>query len=488
MFGRQVEENAPVGEPVPVNFGGYVPEPALTWLPGHPEEVRGKAYEEFARKLKEKKKSEDGLTPLPTSCILGWYGVDPTFDGWCAQKCPLGQCSSDVCTCGRSMRSNQIICLDNRYKAKSGSTFRCQASCNQPPYNCPSTHCTCVNPDARSTSWTDFVSDRCSSPRTCKHAEFVAVPGTYATDSWCNDVCKPKPGSPGETTGACPCTLCECSIMCGNGIVNGDFEQGLRGWTVARQRGTRDAVITTIPGRVHGDDATIENAVLEAPLSKRMIPALPTSKDTASERIAVMDLATPGSLILYREYKPVRGDVLKFRWAVVNWANDFYVQPDTTSAAVVRNQQFRVDLIDATLANATFDEGGFSWFDAQPSRFHHASGTLRSPILATPLSPDKARNLMNAIGEPPFRDAEPWQSSRFDLTPYAGRKILVVFRAVANQGPMSVVLDDVNVANDICTVEDFRPPLPKVPEAVAVEVDPGVPCVEVCGAEFEAYA
>ncbi|KAJ3201229.1 hypothetical protein HDU67_001476, partial [Dinochytrium kinnereticum] len=227
-------------------------------------------------------------------------------------------------------------------------------------------------------------------------------------------------------------------------------------------RGTREGYVTTLEGAV-GDD-------IVGPVSGRMIP--PPSK---SGRMAVIDFASPGSMIMYREYKPLKGDLLKFRWAVVNWARDFYVQPDTTSANVVRNQHFRVDIVEADAARST----GFDWFDTPSFK--------RDELFSTALHPDKVKNVMNAIGEPPFRDAEPWQTSRFDLTPFAGKKILVLFRAVANQGPMSVVLDDVAIVNDFCTPPSYSVGLTSgigsLPEAVGVEVE-GSPCLDVCGIGF----
>ncbi|KAI8844179.1 hypothetical protein BC829DRAFT_400519 [Chytridium lagenaria] len=397
-------------------------EKPLNWVRGNPEVVRQHGF------------YQDEEVDGSSSCLMGWYGVDPTYDKWCAEKCASG-------------------CCLHMWKV--------------------STHCTCVNPEARLTSGDS--AGRCVSPRTCKTQEYTAVPGTYATDSWCASVCSPS--SPSNEL--CSCTLCECSITCGSGIPNGDFEQGLKGWSLVRQRGSRGATITTLKSTAED----YEHNDIRGPLSGKTIPAIPPSRASSSSRMAVMDFASPGSLILYREYTPVKGDIIKFRWAAVNWARDFYVQYDTTSANVVRNQHFRVDIIDATAASSI--RKPMNWFETtSPTNFRETS---TSSILASALSPDKVKNVMNAIGEPPFRDSEPWQTSRFDLSPFAGRKLLVVFRAVANQGPMSVVIDDVGIVNDACTPPTHNlaasPFISRLPDPVAVDVD-GMPCSDVCGLEF----
>ncbi|KAJ3112651.1 hypothetical protein HDU96_004344 [Phlyctochytrium bullatum] len=477
----------------------YVAEEPLRWIPGDPEPIRATVHGRFYEAAVAETRARSGETaedapvpPTPTSCLTGWYGLDPTFDRWCGKHCPGAQCSGDLCSCGRITRNSQVVCLDNRYRPKKGSQFQCQASCNQPPFLCPNTHCTCVHPEAR-VPGTDGDADRCTSPRRCKTAEYVAVPGAGVTNEWCAASCTAPVGDDVGGGGACPCTLCECAVTCGAGIPNGDFEGGLRAWTVVRQRGSRAATVVTMPSRRTGDTSWVEGlatvggaqgkqaaepgAGLVAPLSRKMIPAVPLARAQSSERVAVMDIAAPGSVVVYAEYTPKRGDVLKFRWAAVNWAKDFYIHANTTSAGVMRNQQFRVDIIDAKLAN-----GSYNWFEWSTTASKAKSGA--GAILATALQPDKARNLMNAIGEPPFVDAEPWQMSRFDLSPFAGRPLLVAFRAVANRASLSVVLDDVTVANDVCTPPSFAVGPRRLPDAVAVEPEHAPECGEVCAYDF----
>ncbi|KAJ3082606.1 hypothetical protein HK102_001572 [Quaeritorhiza haematococci] len=381
------------------------------------------------------------------SCVAGYYGIDETHDSWCAANCPLGKCPASLCACGLSeARGQRVVCADNNYVTLPGKTFLCQASCNQPPFHCPVSQCACANNQMTS-------SQRCFSPRICKTADYVAVPGTIATNEWCNSTCN---AATANGASYCPCTLCQCAVTCTPGIANGDFEKGLMGWNMVRQIGsTSNAPVVTHPAGSGSD--------VPSPFTGKEIAGMENYVDNM---VALMDHASPGSYVMYQEYVPARGDVLSFNWLVENWANDFYIQSETLSANVFRNQQFRVDLVEADTSE---------WFTA-------TGGAGPKLVLANILSPERVRAVMNAMGRPPYSLVNPWQSLKFDLTPFSGRRVWIAFRAVHNQGVMNVAIDNVKILNKICSPAPYGnagPIRPKMDQPTLMEY--GNPsCGDVC--------
>ncbi|KAJ3334104.1 hypothetical protein HDU76_010226 [Blyttiomyces sp. JEL0837] len=410
-----------------------------TWEIGDPVKLASdNSIREQARHADE---SGDSWRKFSSSGCMGlWKGVDSTFDEYCSESCSKGECPENICMCSFSLtsRSEQINCADNRYTNVAGSDFLCQSSCNQAPFYCPSSQCACTNPSMT-------TSHKCVSPRVCKTPEYVAVPGTIATDSWCSKTCSQS------DSGYCPCTLCECADTCRSGLVNGFFDDGLAGWTAVRQLGTKGTVAALIAGQA-------------APISGNEIPAAASHDQSQGNTVAVFDGDSPGSYVLYQEYTPIKGDYLTFSWLVSNWARGFSIS-DTMSANV-RNQQFRVDLVTP--------RRGYKWFD------RNYEGHV-----ATVLSPDHVREVMNAVGSPPFTIVGPWQTTKFDLSPYAGEKVWIAFRMVNNQGPMNVALDNIAVANLICTpIGIGKAVTPAPPAPIMAEV--GNPsCGNVCSLQFK---
>ncbi|KAJ3198478.1 hypothetical protein HDU67_003502 [Dinochytrium kinnereticum] len=85
----------------------YHQEKPLDWRRGSPEVIRQGQHAAFFESVKglldnDKKRSGQSVT-----CLLGWYGIDPTFDKWCAEKCSEGSCSTDACSCGRPSKASQ---------------------------------------------------------------------------------------------------------------------------------------------------------------------------------------------------------------------------------------------------------------------------------------------------------------------------------------------------------------------------------------------
>ncbi|KAJ1569891.1 hypothetical protein HK096_010894, partial [Nowakowskiella sp. JEL0078] len=391
--------------------------------------------------------SKSSISPtLKKSKCSQWVGIDKTFD-FC------------------------LVCADNRYVNRPEKSFLCQSSCTQPGADCPKTHCACETPEM------EDKASQCKSPRICKLDEFKAVPGTIATDAWCNQTCKSS-----NKEHYCPCTLCECAVQCSIGIVNGNFLKGLNGWKAVRQTDSKGSVAAEPIGR-------------KLNLSQKQLPLKSDSAEDRQNYAAVFDHKSPGSYVLYQEIVPTQGDILQFSWLVSNYADDYYVQEDTMSANVYKNQQFRVDIFEpfgesSTQSNRennwksgdTTANYGKSWF-----QFENGGPTP----LATILTPHRVRAIMNAIGPPPVAFLNPWQKAQYDLSPFAGQQIWIVFRAVNNQGIMNVGIDDVIITNKICTEP---PSTPKLHEKLFKEeyeifqtggiLDFGTPCGSVCRREF----
>ena len=156
------------------------------------------AFKDVNSPSKESKESESKELNYKSTCKNGFIGVDESWNGYCNKKCKSGNCNSKVCVCKDTLPlKNSVICADNRYKALQNH-FNCQISCTLPPYNCPSTHCGCENEGME-------TNQRCPSPIQCIDSVYLALPGTLATDKWCQSVCNNK-----DDQGFCPCSLCTC--------------------------------------------------------------------------------------------------------------------------------------------------------------------------------------------------------------------------------------------------------------------------------------
>ena len=105
--------------------------------------------------------------------------------------------------------ADNIYCSSLTYKGVYSSFDGwCQSSCNQfsgsfPGY-CPEEFCVCGGEEEVASS------DYCESPRVCSSGEYVANPGTTASDGWCNSSCNSDPAN-------CPCSMCVCAGGCGAG-------------------------------------------------------------------------------------------------------------------------------------------------------------------------------------------------------------------------------------------------------------------------------
>lgn len=109
-----------------------------------------------------------------------------------------------VVSCVVLVSADSIYCSSLTYKgAHSSFDGWCQSSCNQfsgsfPGY-CPEEFCVCAGEGEVASS------DYCETPRVCGSGEYVANPGTTASDAWCNSACGTDPAN-------CPCSMCLCAV------------------------------------------------------------------------------------------------------------------------------------------------------------------------------------------------------------------------------------------------------------------------------------
>jgi hypothetical protein len=292
----------------------------------------------------------------------------------------------------------QVKCGDNRYQSVTPSNTAmnswCQANCNQPGFFCPESLCKCVNPLASG--------KQCDTtkPRVCPPGvNYKATPGTTASNLWCDATCKHNPA-------VCPCTLCECDIVCAP-LTNGGFSQGLTGWTKAIQNTAGDLFV------IKASDVNFPRSGY--PIDVPLAPA--------GNQWVTTDQNGPGSYVLFQQYGPIQtGDFLEFDWLQQNRIPVYSIQ-NTMDASVSPNQQFRVDLVKTTIGN---------WFG--PS--------VLTDLVANVLSPETVRDTM-ALGQT-------WQHVKFDLTPYVGQTILIAFRSVDNQFFFNSQWDNVKITNAGC--------------------------------------
>ncbi|KAJ3275815.1 hypothetical protein HK104_003834 [Borealophlyctis nickersoniae] len=231
------------------------------------------------------------------------------------------------------------------------------------------------------------------------------------------------------------------------------FQEGLGGWTVVKQAGSRGDVVVGTAGKF-------------SPVSGRRIPELGVDCRVRG-RVAVLDTgSSPGSYVLYQEIRPVTGDVLSFHWAVVNRAPDFHVDGRTMSASMGANQQFRVDLVEISASE---------WFSV-----------INEDLVVNILPPETVQTIMDAIGRSSGSALSPWQRLQYDLSPFAGRKLLLAFRAVGTVGQIMALVDDVRIRNDGCTSKNGDAPRTEEEEEVreVVVVEGGPDCADACKRHF----
>lgn len=281
---------------------------------------------------------------------------------------------------------------------------------------------------------------RCTSPSVCKTGKFTAIPGTIATNQWCQSQCSEQSDSR-----YCPCTLCECSDSCGQTIENGDFEQGLKGWNIIRQSGSLGLVTTVQAGAV-------------SPVSSKPI----TAHGKQGNKVALFDGSSSGSYVLYQEIAPKAGDSLFLSWTVSNYKS-FSNRPESLAANTKGNQQFRIDIIkpDST-----------AWFNPENGN---------KDVLSNVLSPTRVGAVVSSLGKPPYSDSNAWRSLRYDLDAFAGQKVILAFRSVNNLGVMNVGIDDVRIQNVACGQD--VPTFAKSTKPVKME-EQGPSCGAICQTSF----
>ena len=183
-------------------------------------------------------------------------------------------------------------------------------------------------------------------------------------------------------------------------VTNGDFETGdFTGWTTVVQPGSNGDVFVT-----------------DSNFSPTSFSAIPGGNDGSS--IAVTDQNGPGSYVLFQDIA-LEIDMthsLGFDWFAQSHAP--FSDAGTLDLNEEPNQHFRVDLVDANFTD---------WF-----------------------GPDaNAGVLANLIA--PVAEASPvsgFNSSSFDLTPWAGNTVRLAFREVDNQFFFQAGVDNVNVTSE----------------------------------------
>ncbi|KAJ3031213.1 UNVERIFIED_CONTAM: hypothetical protein HDU68_005819 [Siphonaria sp. JEL0065] len=206
-------------------------------------------------------------------------------------------------------------------------------------------------------------------------------------------------------------SMIQCDI---DKLPNGNFQNGkLTHWITVREPSSEGDVIVARSGERLGYSG---------------IEAAPSSTDSP---MAVFDNEGSGSYVLYRDFVPEAGDLLTFQWQVSNYAiNGYSIQQDSLSMGVAPNQQFRVDLFDASRR-----DGGFKdWFgESEPVK---GDGFLLSHIVDAQAAKS--------------HDKEGWQEVRFDLTQFAGMRVRLVFRLVNNQDILTAAVQNVYIHNSAC--------------------------------------
>lgn len=184
-----------------------------------------------------------------------------------------------------------------------------------------------------------------------------------------------------------------------NLITNGDFETGLSGWTVVNEAG--------------GSGSWYSQSGTGSPTN-----SFPVSAPSSGTFAAMTDQVGPGSHILYQDISLAAGsaNTLTFSYYVNNTAA--FSQPNSLSYnPSTPNQQFRVDVLDATSSN---------FF-----------GTSTDGVLA---------NIFQAA-----TNTTSYQTLNFDLTPFAGSTIRLAFREVDNRAFFNTGIDNVIIDSTAST-------------------------------------
>ncbi|KAJ3235458.1 hypothetical protein HDU78_005209 [Chytriomyces hyalinus] len=193
-------------------------------------------------------------------------------------------------------------------------------------------------------------------------------------------------------------------------FLNGGFQDGkLTHWMTAKEAASEGDVLVSNSGSV-------------LKFSRRQLSSLSDSSgDQLNEPVAVFDNDGAGSYVLHRKFTPRDGDSITFKWKVNNYASEFNIR-EIMSAQVLPNQQFRVDIFEASFSD---------WFGTRENEDGH---------LATILSPQAVQS----------KARSGWNQVSFDLSKFQGRPIRIAFRAVNNQELLNIGIKDVIVSNKYC--------------------------------------
>lgn len=183
-------------------------------------------------------------------------------------------------------------------------------------------------------------------------------------------------------------------------VVNGSFENGLNGWTVVDEANGSGSWFSTLGG--------------VSPLSGFSIP-LPSQGNA----FAVTDQNGPGSHVLFQDITlhPTGKQILSFDWFAQDQSFVGPLSNGTESFTGGPNQHFRVDILQA----------GFNNF----------------------FGPTGAGVLANIIGDtasvPPVVG---FNTTTFDLTPWAGQTVRLAFREVDNQFFFQAGVDNIIITKE----------------------------------------
>jgi len=189
-------------------------------------------------------------------------------------------------------------------------------------------------------------------------------------------------------------------------VANGGFEAGLTGWAVVDQPSSSGSWFSTGGGG--------------SPQSGFSIPA-----PSEGSSYAVTDQFGPGSHVLFQDVLLEAGSkhTLKFNWFAQDTTNSGPIDAGTMTAFGGANQHFRVDLVAATFTD---------WFGASSSN---------AGVLANLLAPTAQGSTVSGFN-----------TTTFDLTPWAGSTVRLAFREVDNQGFFQAGVDGVAVNSSATAV------------------------------------
>ncbi|KAI8841070.1 hypothetical protein BJ741DRAFT_595182 [Chytriomyces cf. hyalinus JEL632] len=193
-------------------------------------------------------------------------------------------------------------------------------------------------------------------------------------------------------------------------FLNGGFQDGkLTHWMTAKEAASEGDVLVSNSGSI-------------LKFSRRQLStSSDSSADQLNEPVAVFDNDGAGSYVLHRKFTPRDGDSITFKWKANNYASEFNIR-EIMSARVLPNQQFRVDIFEASFSD---------WFGTREKEDGH---------LATVLSPQAVQS----------KATSGWNQVSFDLSKFQGRPIRIAFRAVNNQELMNIGIKEVIVSSKYC--------------------------------------